>query len=177
LRKFAVIAALVALMAMPATAFAHAELETAEPEVDSTVDQAPTEIRMTMSEEVAAGSRVTVTDGCKDEVGGRVARSGNEMTIPVTGGRPGRWNVEFSAVSADDGHAESGSYSFVVSGKKDCSDESTETPDEPEPSIGDGGTPIENDDEGSSFPVVPLLIGTVVLVGGAFLLRRGTSGP
>ncbi|MEA2432864.1 MAG: CopC domain [Actinomycetota bacterium] len=170
MRKSVALIACAILVLLPASALAHASLESSDPEVDSTVDKAPPEVTLTMAEQPAAGSSVTVTDGCKKEVGEKAQLSGNDMVVAIDGGQPGRWNVDFVAISAEDGHELSDSFSFVVAGQKDCNAKPTI-----EPSTS-STKPINNPDDGSSFPVVPLVIGTVVVVGGALLLRRSTSG-
>ena len=178
MRKFSTLIALAFALALPVGALAHGTLESSVPEADSTVDEAPSEVTLTLAEEPAPGSRATVTDGCKKDVGQKARLSGNDMIVAVGDGQPGRWNVEYSSISAQDGHEVNGELTFVVKGRKDCSapDETpAETPGEIEPSTS-SSKPIENPDEGSSFPVVPLAVGTVVVVGGALLLRRGSSG-
>jgi copper resistance protein C len=170
MRKSAALIALVILLALPVSAHAHATLESSDPEVDSTVQKPPAEVTLTMAEQPAAGSRVVVTDGCDREVGGRVQLSGSDMVVAISGGQPGRWNVDYSAVSAEDGHEISDSFSFVVAGQKDCNSDPVDVPST------SSRKPINNPDDGSSFPVIPLAIGTVVVVGGALMLRRSSSG-
>lgn len=157
----------VACYAPPARA--HAVINTADPSIGARVRDAPETVFLTMTEAPAQGSIFVVTDGCDDEVSADAQLSGEEVTIPVAAGEPGRWRVSFEALSSVDGHLVEGSYRFRVAGQKDCSAPETEAPDEDEespPPVAEGPG-----DEGSSFPVVPVALGTVGVIGIAVLAR------
>lgn len=107
-----------ALMAGPA--LAHAELESAVPAADATVNApAPTELRITFSEEVElAFSKVTVTgpDEQPIETGPLAVDPADAKTVvvPLTAPLPnGVVKVDW-AVTASDTHKSEGSYSFTV---------------------------------------------------------------
>jgi hypothetical protein len=72
----------------------------------------------------------------------------------------------WKSISADDGHVEHGNYAFTVSGKTDCSNDN-----------GSGGGPAASggDSGGSSFPIIPVVIGVLVLLGLALFVRSRTA--
>jgi methionine-rich copper-binding protein CopC len=172
MRRSTALIAFALALAFPASALAHGTYESSVPEKDSTVNKAPKEVVITLTEDPAPGSSVVVKDGCKKDVAQTVDENGSDLVVAIGGGEPGRWNVRFKSISAEDGHEVNDEFTFVVAGQKDCN--AAPNPDV-SPSI-DGQPPIDNPDDGSSFPVVPLVIGTVVVVGGALILRRSTSG-
>lgn len=158
--------------------WAHGDIESAHPTQGSKVSQPPREVSVHLAEPAAQGSTLVVTDGCKEQVGGEAQIDGEMFTVPIEGGRPGRWNVKVRSISSVDGHLVKESFSFTVRGKKDCSPEAAptgndDTDDEVE--LGDPQPPLENDE--TSFPIVPFALGTVVLVGLAVALRRSSSKP
>jgi copper resistance protein C len=111
-------AALAALLLLGAPAFAHAELKTAIPAVDSTV-AAPAELRLGFSEDLElAFTKVKLTgaDGTPITTGKLALDPADAkllvipLTIPLAAGTV---HVEWKAV-AGDGHKIEGSYSFTV---------------------------------------------------------------
>lgn len=151
------------------SAHAHGVIDAADPAIGARVQDPPESVVMTMTEAPAQGSIFLVTDGCDDEVSGLAQLSGDEVTIPIDAGEPGRWRVSFEALSSVDGHLVKGSYRFRVGGKKDCSapETDTETPgEESPPPVAEGPG-----DEGSSFPIVPVALGTAGVIGIAVLAR------
>lgn len=166
--------ALPGLSAGPAAA--HGDISSSSPEADARVRRAPREVRLVLAEPPAAGSSLTVVDGCGDKVSGDPKRNGQNFSAAINGGRPGRWRVQLRSISAVDGHVISDRFTFQVAGKRDCSSE----PKEPKNDKGDdvdtsSRPPIENEDDGSSFPIVPFALGTVAVVGVAVALRAGSN--
>ena len=155
-------------------AWAHGDIQSASPEEGSKVRRPPGEVALVLAEPPAAGSSLLVTDGCKEKVSGEPVADGDNYSVAIEGGRPGRWTVKLRSISSVDGHVIKAGYSFTVGGKRDCSAEPT--PDGEETEDTSSRPPIANpDEEGSSFPVVPFALGTVVLVGIAVALRRPGS--
>ena len=113
-------AALAALLiaAAVAPAFAHAELETAVPGVDSTT-AAPTELRLDFSEELELAFTTVVligADGAVIESGVPALDPADSTILVVPLSSPlvaGAVHVDWKAVAAD-GHKSEGSYSFTV---------------------------------------------------------------
>lgn len=171
-----VVAALVLTVsqAFPAPASAHGDITSSTPEAGTRVKRPPRQVRLVLAEPAAAGSSLTVTDGCGDAVSGEPARDGQNFSVVIDGGRPGRWQVRLRSISSVDGHVIKDRFAFRVAGKRDCSEEAEDPPDGEDP--GDeiatsSRPPIENEDDGSSFPVVPFALGTVAVVGVALALR------
>jgi len=175
-RTVVAVAAFFAFASIPATALAHAGLNEADPPTGGKASEVPDDVVLFMSETpVEAATEVAVFDGCSEPVVESVSTHNKEVHAEILGeAQPGRWRVEYQTLSAEDGHTTSGKYRFKVTGTKDCSvfaegEEGTDG-DEP-PDAADEGT----DDEGSDFPVVPVVIGAGALIGIA-ALARGASG-
>jgi methionine-rich copper-binding protein CopC len=100
-------------------AFAHADLQSAEPAAGSAETTSPTQIRITFSEAVIAKfSGVEL----KDQAGKPIATgkaavdpaNKNVLIVPISEQLPaGNYNVEWHAVS-EDTHSVKGTYSFSV---------------------------------------------------------------
>lgn len=138
---------------------------------------APREVALVLAEPPASGSSLVVIDGCREEVSGEPIAEGDDYSVAIDGGRPGRWTVRLRSISSLDGHVVKAGYSFTVAGKKDCATESTPGEDETDGADTSSRPPIANtENEGSSFPVVPFVLGTVALVAIAVALRRPSNG-
>jgi len=178
-RILAVVVALGLAQLMSGTALAHGELESEFPEAESTLGKPPDHVILNFTEAPTNDAVFNVTDGCGTEMIAEAAVQQRAGHLFLTkDGQPGTWKVSYKVVSAEDGHLSKGSYALTVKGKKDCS------PDEPSGNGGNGGgnaaggtggAPTGDEDDGGSFPVVPVIIGTVALLGLAFIARRATS--
>lgn len=110
---------LVCLTAMlhPIPAQAHAKLVTADPAPNSTV-ASPSVIRLTFSEELTkqfSSVRLTNTDGDAVTLKSVPGAGDTELrAAPAAPLDPGLYTVWWIAVSTDDGHKVSGSFSFTV---------------------------------------------------------------
>ena len=111
------IAALSALAAGPA--FAHARLESADPKVGATVAAAPARIRLKFSEVIrlgGSGVMLTGPDGhghllqplTQDPADVRAV-----LAPTPTGLQPGRYKVEWRALSSE-GHHTQGDFTFTI---------------------------------------------------------------
>lgn len=162
------------LPAVPAAA--HGDLHGTDPEPGSTLTKPPRSVSVTLTEAAGPGSTLKVSDGCTGSAGGRVELDGSRLVVKVPDGHPGDWVMRYRAVSRVDGHVTRGSVHFTVRGKRDCPGPDRE---EVETEIGGGeDTRVANPnppDVGGGFPVVPVAIGSGVLVALAFLLRRVTA--
>lgn len=165
-------AAVLVLTALPAGA--HGDVEDSSPAAGSTVRRAPETVSLDLAEPPADGSSLLVSDGCNREVSGRPRIDGDRMSVAISEGQPGRWRVRVRSISSVDGHLVRENLSFRVRGKKDCSPDKTPAEDDESPDdeveLGAPQPPLEND-EATSFPVVPFAIGTVVVIGVAIALR------
>jgi methionine-rich copper-binding protein CopC len=157
-------------------ASAHGLLESSDPRAGSTVRTVPKSVSVALTEAPGPGTSAAVSDGCDRDVEAGLQREENVLKIGIGDAQPGRWKVRFRVVSAVDGHATRGNFGFKVRGKADCSQP---TPDDsPEDQVGGGeDTQIANDQEDESeFPVIPFAIGSLVIVGVAFLIRSLSGG-
>ena len=110
--------ATLALVAMAGVAHAHANLLSSDPAGGSTVQTAPTQLTLNYSEEpdpqlshveLLNGSGATVDTGAPTLQGQKT------LVVPITGDMPdGVYTVSWSAVSVDDGHTTTDSFSFGV---------------------------------------------------------------
>jgi copper transport protein len=108
--------AALALLA-PATASAHATLESAEPATQSRVDTPPTEIRLRFTQPVSVTANaieVLAADGTVLSGTARTEDDGNVVVAPVSRLADGRGYTVRWRVIGDDGHAPSGVFTFGV---------------------------------------------------------------
>jgi uncharacterized repeat protein (TIGR04052 family) len=122
--KLIPLTALIAATAFAVTphrrAYAHADLVSAEPAVNSTISKAPKQLRLVFDEKlVAPGMRVSLTDaaGVPVRLGKGAIDPANPkaFVVPVDSSAAftdGRYTVKWVAL-AEDGHGESGKYSFT----------------------------------------------------------------
>jgi copper transport protein len=110
-----------ACAALPAAAAAHSALESSDPAADSTVPTSPRHIVLTFSEAPDVKlSLVRVLDGAGATAPGVSAPQavpGDKRSLQVTPSTPlpdGTYTVNWRAVSAVDGHVESGAFAFGV---------------------------------------------------------------
>ena len=175
LRRLCVaVAGAVGVLSLPSVALAHADVRDSSPAAGTTVTKPPKEVTLILAEPSAEGSTLVVTDGCGEEVSGALDIRRDILETPIAGGRPGRWLVELRSISAEDGHAIEESFTFKVEGQKDCNQGTDDI--EPETDISPDTSsrpPIDNpEEEGTSFPVTPFLLGTVAVVAVALAVRR-----
>lgn len=176
-------AALFLLSAVAPSAFAHGDEVKTTPKKGSRVNAIPAEVTVSLSEDPTNEAVLKIRDGCGNNAVADVTVSGDSIVAAIGDAQPGKWTASWRAISSVDGHATDGDFAFTVAGKKDCS------PDEPSEesegdtsqgdasssnvqaggsSNGDGPAPA---DEGSSFPVVPVVVGAGALIGLAFIAR------
>jgi methionine-rich copper-binding protein CopC len=115
-----VILAMGAVVTWAAPGRAHGLLESATPAPDARVSNIPRVVEVSLSQPPLPGGRLMVRDGC-----GRIVNEDSKVeeatiTTEVESAEPGQWRVGFDFVSATDGHRYARTYSFVVTGKRDC---------------------------------------------------------
>lgn len=113
------LAALVLVAMLPATAGAHANLERADPAPGSSLQGAPERVRLWFTERVDPGSAeigVYGATGERVDAGGRVVHGGGtSLSVSMRRGLPsGTYLVRWRNVSAVDGHAVAGSFAFGI---------------------------------------------------------------
>lgn len=147
--------AALALLAVPASAGAHAALESATPASGTTLKAAPRALKLVFDEEVVPQlARVTVVGKRGRQLAGSPNVAGSVVSVPLRSGQSGSYTVRWRMVAADDGHATEGAYSYGVGTK----------PLPPAPASGLG------------IPVAPELLAwlefvAVVLAGGLLVFR------
>ena len=162
-----------ALWASPAGA--HGDLQSTIPEKGSKLEKVPDHLIINFTEAPTKQSLVSVKDGCKDEVVDELQFDGNVAHVFLSKGQPGKWKVSYKVVSAIDGHRTNGSYSLDVTGQADCSaNNGGSDPDDKGAGPGPNAADPDNGEDGdeSSFPVVPVVIGSLGLVALALVARR-----
>ena len=170
------IGAVVGVLIVTAPAFGHGDLQGTSPEDGATVGNRPPRITITLTEAPSRGAEARATDGCKRVVPADVSVDGSDIVLTTGGGQPGVWKVSYRAVSSVDGHQTRGKFGFTVRGKKDCSREQTEEPEDEIDAADDPGI-LENPDppdEGGTSWLLWVGVGTVVVAGAAFMVRRSS---
>lgn len=178
-----VLAAAVFLLALwPVSALGHGETTTTDPEAGASLGRSPKTVSVTLSEPPAENAQFTVTDGCGDTVSSDPQVDGDTLSTTISGGEPGKWEAGYRVVSSVDGHMTKDTFGFKVDGKTDCSADEPKEPkgsgDDGEAGDGEGGGTARgpgDEDDGSSFPIVPVAAGTVALVGLALVIRTRSA--
>ncbi len=166
LAAFAVVAALLLLIAPPA--HAHDELVSTDPSAGSTLDAAPDVLTLTFSADLFAeegATQVEVTDASGAELAdGPPVVSANVVTQQLTGDAAGEIRVLWRVTSGD-GHPVSGEFTFTVSTPTPSPTETvTPTPTEqPTETTAPEPTPTVAPSEGDAGAAVPWIIGAVLV--------------
>jgi methionine-rich copper-binding protein CopC len=159
------IAALAALLLLPAIALAHAELTQTMPADGAELETPPAEVVLVFDSEIRAdGSGFVITGPGGAEAGAgsldlQVAAR-NELRGAVTASEPGEYVVAWTAVALD-GHADDGTFRFTVL--------------DPDPTDADAGEPPDTAVPATAAPgaAATALIGLVVVtLAIALLVRR-----
>ena len=165
MRRVALLAgAILVALALPASAGAHAVLESAFPETQSRLRAAPTEVRLGFSQSVTAGPNailVFAANGKPLSRKVRVSDDGRVVSARVSGLRRGgaytiRWRV-----TGPDGHSPAGVYTFGIGVK----------PPPPTEAVGAGATTWKDDvARWALFAALALVIGPLAI---RLLVLRG----
>ena len=151
------------VLCVASPAFGHAAKTTSDPEKGARLDAAPEQVTVKYAEPPTTDSKFTVLDGCDRDVTDTVEILNDTIEATMHDGQPGRWTVEWSVVSAVDGHLTRDDISFRVSGETDCS-LAQET-----------AGPAPRTEPGASLPLVPIGIATAVIVGIAVAIRLSSK--
>jgi methionine-rich copper-binding protein CopC len=183
MRRLAFLFVLVTLgTAFASTALGHGEIDSAIPEPESTVGGPPNHLIINFTEAPTKDAVFKVLDGCGTNlIDVAEIQDGTGHVFLKKGGEPGKWEVSYKIISAVDGHPTKGSYGLTVKGKKDCSKPEDPAGGDPQGNAGGdnaggaAGAPTGDEDDGGSFPVIPVALGTVAVVALAFLARRAAG--
>lgn len=116
-RALLLAAAVLAALALPATASAHATLESAYPDTQSRLEAPPTEVRLVFSQVVTAGSsaiQVLASEGRVMSGEAQVSDDGHVVSASVSGLRRGEAYTVRWRVTGPDGHSPAGVYTFGI---------------------------------------------------------------
>lgn len=102
-------------MLLAAPVFGHAKLLRALPAAESRLASPPAALTLTFNENVRLGRLKLSTAGRSIPVTlDRAAAASSSVTVALPSLAAGRYDVEWSALTLDDGHVVKGAYSFVV---------------------------------------------------------------
>ena len=190
LRVASLIAAFV-ILAVPGSAFAHAELQRSIPDNGETVTDPVTVVTGTYSQDLAANSKLLVKDASGATVATGTVDPGNVRRMVARPDAPlgnGTYEVQSTSVSADDGDIERVQWTFTVAVA--ASPSPTEVPsvsagtsspeatrsvvpsasatEAPSPSPAPGDS--TSDSSNVILPIIAAL--AIVAIGGVYLLNR-----
>lgn len=105
-------------------AWAHADYRGSTPSDGATVSEAPSEVVAEFTEPPAPGSTLRIFDPCGAQVdSGSYSYQGfplNRMSTSMSSDKAGRFSVEWTVISAADGHTTRGFFSFDASQGASC---------------------------------------------------------
>lgn len=178
-KAFAALALAVATLLPTQAAFAHAELETSNPEANSVIGSAPGVVSLTFGEKLlvlegqADANQIQVTDGSGARVdNGDYQVTGEVLTVSL---KPDladdTYKVTYRVVS-EDGHPIEGVYEFEVNGMA-RSGEATPmaVDDSPMPTLYAANDSDEGAGNGTAIGI-GVAVGAVLVGGGMFFLFR-----
>jgi len=179
-----------ALLCLGASAaLGHGETVKTDPKKNATLSAVPQRVVVDLSEPPTNGSLFKVTDGCARNVAAHVTVEGNRLVAHIDEAQPGEWKAAYQIVSAADGHPSEGNWTFTVEGEAACGEDESTTGSpaptesatghsgdvsEPEDTERIAGTPASDSDDGS-FPLIPVVVGAIVVLGAAAFVRAKTS--
>jgi methionine-rich copper-binding protein CopC len=109
--------AAVAIMSASAV-FAHARLQSSVPAADSKLGVAPKSLTLRFNEKVQLAVLKLTASGTDIPVAfDRGTPAAAELTVMLPTLPVGKYQVQWSAMSADDGHVTKGAFSFVIAGR------------------------------------------------------------
>jgi methionine-rich copper-binding protein CopC len=97
--------------------FAHANLRSSVPAADARLAHAPATLTLNFSEQAHLAVLKLNSSGTSLPVAvDREAKPSSTVVVTLPALKPGKYEVEWSAIAADDGHITKGSFSFTVLG-------------------------------------------------------------
>ena len=93
----------------------HAKLQNSIPAANAQLAHAPTTLTLNFSEAAQlAVLKLTASGIAVPLTVDRGAKPSSAVVVPLPALKPGKYQVEWSAIAADDGHITKGSFSFTV---------------------------------------------------------------
>ncbi|HLI57594.1 MAG TPA: copper resistance protein CopC, partial [Actinomycetota bacterium] len=105
-------AALLFVLLAPAAASAHAYLASSQPAAGERLGTTPSEVTLNFTELLTSSSTATVTSPAGKVFSGTT--SAEQIVIPISTNEAGTYQVQWTSVSAIDGHVLRGSFTFGV---------------------------------------------------------------
>jgi copper resistance protein C len=102
------------MLMLPLMASAHARLLGTSPSAGARLDAAPKELRLDFNESVQLAVLELSAAGKQIPVAFDRARSGAHVVVALPALAPGAYQVQWSALTTDDGHVVKGSFSFAI---------------------------------------------------------------
>lgn len=108
-------AVLLAILATAGPAFGHAKLLASSPAANAQLTEAPKTLSLTFSEAAQLGVLKLTSSGKElPLLRDHAAKPAASVTIALPALEPGTYEIEWSALAADDGHVTKGRFSFTV---------------------------------------------------------------
>jgi methionine-rich copper-binding protein CopC len=102
-------------MFLAGSAFGHAKLRSTVPAADAQLAIAPKSVTLTFNEDVRLAVLSVAADGREIPVTiDRSAAAASQVTVTLPALAPGKYQVRWSVLAADDGHATQGTFSFTL---------------------------------------------------------------
>jgi methionine-rich copper-binding protein CopC len=157
------------LLAVAGPAWGHGREVKTDPKRNAELPRPPAAVTIELTEAATDDAVVKVADGCNENVAAHIAISEEMLTAHLVQGQPGEYHVDWSVISAVDGHPTKGSFSFSVKGKPDCSSGTAggggnNGGDADDTGGGGAAAPPASDEDDSSFPVVPVGLGVLGVI-------------
>jgi methionine-rich copper-binding protein CopC len=112
-RGFAAMAVVGMILAGPV--FGHAKLRSTVPAADAQLTVAPKSVTLTFNEDVRLAVLSVAADGRDIPVAvDRGAPAAMQVTVTLPALTPGKYQVRWSVLADDDGHATQGTFSFTI---------------------------------------------------------------
>ena len=109
--------ALMASLMWSGACFSHARLQSSIPAANAQLAHVPATLTLNFSEAAQlAVLKLTVSGIAVPLTVDRGAKASTAVVVPLPALKPGRYQVEWSAIAADDGHITKGSFYFTVLG-------------------------------------------------------------
>ena len=116
------LAAAVSALILAGPALGHAKLQSTIPAADAQLQIAPTSLTLTFNEAVQLAILVLTVEGKNIPVTvDRSAPAALQVSVALPALTAGKYQVQWSALSADDGHVSKGTFSFAIVGPASAS--------------------------------------------------------
>ncbi len=115
--KRLILAAAATALMMAGSAFGHAKLRGSEPAADAELAGSPKSLSLSFNEKVQLAVLTLTTDaGSLPLTIDRDRPAALQVTVPLPALKPGKYQVQWSALSAADGHVSKGGFAFTILG-------------------------------------------------------------